>query len=1117
MDVSIGAGLGIFGNLINNNKNYKIMDDTKIPKFVNNTPTNFYSNFESDIWNNRDKVLYTTISDTYKESEKPNTNIVNNIWRIQNDTINQKKNKEILGMMNKDINMIKNIETNNIETMKNINELNSNDSDSVFSDNFSLPKYIPQKKNNQSRHKDNITNGSNSTFDYYDNDPNKSIDSDYSDDSNYSNDSNYPNKYNKKQNIQNKYLEDVISNLSGKSNGYYKTIDDNNTENCDSLSRQFDQLEFNHKGIPGTLPQSRQVLHLFNDKLKFNPQSNFNPKSDGRYGVTSDMTHDNMQPFFKSKTYGFNPEFEKEQTNYAVRKVELFTGSDQNPQFKHKTDVPYLFPPEIGKVESVTGVPNFSDFFESRVIPSDKRQGEKPFQPTRVTPGLNLGYNELGNTGFQDLYRALPKNVDQLRTVDNPKVSYQPPVIQGQMGDRRGAIGDFIQKGPDRFYEQTTDSFMPQKGDFIAPAIYGKHLKTLTQRSLNPDTPHLNPAKMDVDHSTPEYLQGQFKKTFKRTFDYDGPRNIQENTRGQIINQGTYVPTETQRQDTNWGDKILLGTVGNKQQDYLANYENFTPETTLREMMPELDKTNVKGNFVSVPLTNYMNFIPETTLKQILIEDEGKRNLTNVSNSVKSYLYNSINAIPDETLRSLLTEKVILTNVRENSERGYLFNNQNAIQDPNMRNLSEDNLILGVLSNKEQGYLFNNLNAIPDPTLRNLINTLYQRGGYGFKGNHEENYNFNYENSIPNTTLRDLTQDQKYIVGAQGNHVENYAFNYENGVPNTNLRNLTEDQKYIVGTQGNHVENYAFNYENGVPNTNLRNITQDQKYIIGTQGNHVENYAFNYENSTPNTTLRNLTENQKYIVGTQGNHIENYTFNYENGTPNTTLRNLTQDQKYLVGTQGNHVETFAFNYENGTPNTTMRQLSGAQKNITGTHGNRGETFTFNYENATPDTTMRQLSGAQKNITGTQGNKLEQYAFNYENGTPQVTMRQMSGAQKNMIGTKGNFAGQTNFNYKNGIPDATMRVFTGPQKNITGTQGDGTQSRSRLDANNAYLNTIKEVVAEGRDPVPVKENRGPTTQFTQYVFCDDSYFPKQIYGGTRPLTSVQNDLYTFSDH
>ncbi len=1060
MDIAIGAGLALFGNKLNNNKYVNEIEKNQIknvPDYLISQNQLYVNNFDSDIVNSSRKTLYDSISYAYKDSEEPGSNMVNNIWRIQNDNINKIKNKENINIINKDINMIKNITSNNIETMNNINVNNGSDSDSVFSDNFSLPNYNPGMSNNNSRSKsrsktksnlnDNITYNS-----YYKDQSSYDYSSDGSDDSSGSSysgtDSDSDSNVNLRvMKVQDKFLSDVISNLSGKSTGLSKNSEDNVSQACDSFSRQFDQLEFDHEGIPGTLPGSRQVLNLFNDKMKFNPQSNFNPKGDGRYGVTSDMTHNNMTPFFKSNTYGFNPMFDQEQTNYAVRKIELFTGSDQNPQFRHKAEVKQLFSPETNKVDSVTGVPNFSDFFESRYIPSDKRQSEKPFQPVRVTPGLNLGYNEMGNTGFQDLYRVLPKNVDQLRTVDNPKVSYQPPVIQGQMGDRRGAIGELIQKGPDRFYYNTPDSLLPQKGDFIAPAIYGKHLKRETNRSMAPDNIHLNPAGESVSKNTPEYLQGQFKHTSKRTFDFDGPRNIQYDTRGQIINQQTYVPRETTRQDTNWGDK-WIGTGGNKQQDYLANYENFTPNVTTRDTTSTTLMANPEGNFKAVPLANYMNYIPETTLRQIIIEDNGKRNLTNISNSIKSYLFNSINAIPDENLRSILTEKIILTNVRENSERGYLFNAQNAIQDPNQRNMTEDNLILGVLSNKEQGYLFNNLNAIPDTNLRELVNTLYERGGMGYKGNHDETY----------------------------------AFNYENGTPQTNMRNLTQDQKYIVGTQGNHQEQYAFNYENGTPQTNMRNITQDQKYIVGTQGNHQEQYVFNYENGTPQTNMRNLTENQKHVIGAQGNRQEQYAFNYENGTPQTNMRNLSENQKHVIGTQGNRQEVVNFNYENGTP----------------------------------DVTMRQFTGPQQNITGTQGNKFEQYNFNYENGVPDATMRVFTGPQKNITGSKGNYSKQIGFNYDD-IPDPTMRNLSEVTKNIVGTKGDGTQSRSQLDAYNMYLNTEKEVIAQGRDPVPVKDNRGPTTQFTEYVFCDDSYQPQHVYSNYRPLSVVQNDLYSFSQY
>jgi hypothetical protein len=116
----------------------------------------------------------------------------------------------------------------------------------------------------------------------------------------------------------------------------------------------------------------------------------------------------------------------------------------------------------------------------------------------------------------------------------------------------------------------------------------------------------------------------------------------------------------------------------------------------------------------------------------------------------------------------------------------------------------------------------------------------------------------------------------------------------------------------------------------------------------------------------------------------------------------------------------------------------------------------------------------------------------------------------------LIGSKGNFSRQIGFNYDD-IPDVTMRNLSENTKNIVGTIGDGTQSRSRLDVYNALLNTEKEVIAQGRDPVPVKENRGPTTQFTEYVFCDDTYFPQKLYGGYRPLEVVKNDLYSFSQY
>ena len=1031
MEFLIGAGLLTAGLFLNKNNDEKLKkeqnDPSKIFKidgseYVKPFPKNYYDNYKSKIYIDSNEFDYNNISDLYIDGVKPDSKIVNNIWRELNDPNKKNKINKINNLLNKDINMIKKTFNNNIETMTNIGYEDSDDSN--FSDNYSIGNMNKWKtKNNelQSQLSDN----------YSDNDTNINV---------------------KVLNQQDKFLSDVITNLSGSDFDSDKPKQQNNTKSCqenNNFMSQFDELKFDHKGIPGTAQNGKQILNIFNDKNGWMPQSNFDPKSDGRYGATGDTTHNNMIPFFSSKTYGYNPMYDKERENYSIRQVELFTGSDQNPQFKHKKEVTNLFSPETNKIESVTGTPNFNDYFESRYIPSQTRNGELLMQPIRTTPGLNLGYTQIGNTGLQDLYRVLPKTVDQLRTVNNAKVSYTPLINPGQKGDRRGVIGDFIQKGPDRFFYNAPDSLLPQVGDHVAPAIYGKWIVDQTNRSLNPNTPGLNPLG-GVEKSTPEYLQGQFKRSFKREYDQLVPANVQYDTRGQIINQETWIPNETNRQSTNYGDNYAGNTIGNKSQSYLENFENAIPDTTLRELMPELPNANITGDHKSVPLINFINYIPDVTKKQILLEDNGRKNITNISNSIKNYLFNSINAIKDPTLRDLISQKIILSNQKGFMEQNYLFNMTNAIKDQNMRNLSEDNLILTTLSNKEQGYLFNNMNAIPDTTLRELLNTLYGQGGLNIKGSHSQDQMFNYTNAIPDITLRELTENIVQLTNTTGpvGSVKQYLFNYIDGIPDTTIRELTQDKIVLTGLKPIQVKEYLYNYINSIPDTTLKEITENQKYIIGQKGSHAQDYIFNYANGVPDATNRNQTETTTNMIGQKGSHVQDYIFNYANGVPDSTNRNQTETTTNIIGQKGSHVQDYVFNYANGVPDATNR--------------NQTETTT------------------------------------------------------NIIGQKSQYANKEYiFNYINGIPDATNRNQTEITKNVTGQKGDGIQSRSRLDYSNALLNTVKEDIAVGRAPTIVKDNKGPTCMFTEYVFNDDSSIGnKPIYSTTKPFNNISNPLYTF---
>ena len=935
MDVAlITCGLGLLGYLVNEQDKKYDMTDFYDKKFINKDSVKIkkYNTSNEDIYINNtlrqlDKPFDKQKYNNYTKSLQPDSRLVNNVWRLLNDKEKNKKiNDNVNDVINKDLNNLKNIKHNNIESMMNVYNNSDNlenddnmtysDDDSIFSDDFSFEqrpkpnqniqslqdrqhKKSAQSRQIQQKYNDDYMSDSGDDRESYEN-------------SSYETDDNVNTRV---LNQQERFMDDVATSLSGE---FQVELDD-----------QFGELRFDHKGIPGTMPPDRKMLKTFNENMNVIPESEFRADCDGRYGVTGDMSHGNMVPFFKSSTYGFNPSRDKQMENFATRNIELFTGSDQNPQFKHKQ--------EVGKVESVTGMPNFSDYFESRYIPSQTRNGELITQPIRTAPGLNLGYNQTGNN--TDMWRALPKTVDQMRTLNNPKISYETPVVPGQKGNKERVMGKMVQQGPDRYYYNSPDSMLPQVGEFEAPAMYGKYIVNPTNRSMNPENNYVGPTGSEVSKSTPEHLQGQFKNPFKKATETAGPRNVQQDNRGQIINQESWTPNETGRQSLNAGDKYLGPAGHNKTQGYLLNNENAVPELTNRNMTEDTQITNMKGNHGALPLINFLNMIPDTTKKEILLEDNGRKNLTNVSNSIKGYLFNSINAIPDETLRSILTEKIILTNAKGNSERGYLFNNANNITNPNMRNMSEDTIVPGNLSNHEKSYLFNYMNNIPDVNLRNIINTIYSSGGLNFKGNHAQSYLVDYDNAVPETTMRELTENVVNLTNVSGPMEKGYLINYVNSIPDTTMKELTENNLALGSMTPIQKKGYLINYINSIPETTLREITENNTNLLNVKGNHMQEYMFNYENNIPDQTLRNIVENISQLGNFKGNHSSSYLINYINSIPDTTLREMTENTTNLTNINPLKMKGYLINYVNSVPDATLREMTENQQNIVGTKGN----------------------------------------------------------------------------------------------------------------------------------------------------------------------------------
>uniref|UniRef100_A0A6C0D4M2 DUF5899 domain-containing protein n=1 Tax=viral metagenome TaxID=1070528 RepID=A0A6C0D4M2_9ZZZZ len=166
---------------------------------------------------------------------------------------------------------------------------------------------------------------------------------------------------------------------------------------------------------------------VYTDKY-FNPEgqgANSNNSSGTYYSLTGNKVdgsyfqHNNMVPFF-----GSNLRNQHIDSNATEGLLDSYSGAGSQTIIK-KEQSP-LFAPHTN-LQWANGVPNQSDFIQSRINPSSRMANVKPFAEEKVGPGLGLGYTTEGSGGYnsgmmaRDQWRE--KTVDELRVGTNPKAS----------------------------------------------------------------------------------------------------------------------------------------------------------------------------------------------------------------------------------------------------------------------------------------------------------------------------------------------------------------------------------------------------------------------------------------------------------------------------------------------------------------------------------------------------------------------------------------------------------------------------------------------------------------------------------------------------------------------
>lgn len=349
-------------------------------------------------------------------------------------------------------------------------------------------------------------------------------------------------------------LEDKAEQMGSGTN-----IKQSNT-NGETFESQFELSKFNPRSKPlGSNEVNSQspwsAFEAFDQGSGSEPSST---KSDMTYGVVApndkSFTHNNMNIFNRMRDMN-TPGLGLRDS----RKLEYFTGSSTDGTYKPKKEVERFFEPVAGNTWGQGGMPSITTFIESRMedgVRMEKRK-EKPFEPRKIGPGIGLSIDQDSLGGLHDTVRILPKNIDELRRSDNPKISYQPPILPGKKGEKRSVVAPFEHRRPDKF--RTNDAPVASGGQIKGQRTADNINLELGNRTFS--TPVIGPAAGNYGVATPK-MKGQVKAPKEKQF---GPQN-QGPASGQqksLVNQNAFNPSDTQRTQTSFSN---YGTIGGTRQ-----------------------------------------------------------------------------------------------------------------------------------------------------------------------------------------------------------------------------------------------------------------------------------------------------------------------------------------------------------------------------------------------------------------------------------------------------------------------------------------------------------------------------------------------------------------------
>lgn len=354
---------------------------------------------------------------------------------------------------------------------------------------------------------------------------------------------------------------------------------------------------------------------------------------------TGEFKHNNMKPFFGSKVRqrGVSDE------NYVLDNMQ---GSGS--EYVNKTEQEPLFKPQKNLGWN-NGTPSHSDFIQSRMNPGLSKNNTKPWDEVQVGPGLNQGYTSKGSGGFNSSLESrgewIDKTVDELRTMTNPKVTYDGVILGGKKQvTNRGVEGTVEKNRPERFYKNTQDRYLTTTGASIAQAARSKqHLGNTTRNDTTREY-----YGTSSGNNSGNYVKGKYSDGFKQQLNSEAPGAAYSgNHYNNNADTFTFLPNARSITEEN----NIFGTlVGIAKEVIMPLGETIRPSK----------KENVIGNlnsvgYVGVSGETYVknNQRAKTTTKETTASNE---RLANIGSGIPGMGYTTNDHTPTNTQRTTTTQ-----------------------------------------------------------------------------------------------------------------------------------------------------------------------------------------------------------------------------------------------------------------------------------------------------------------------------------------------------------------------------------------------------------------------------------------------------------------------------